>query len=121
MSFIQVTFGDSQQSMSDFYIAHPDVRCDVIVVDGGHYDDVPAADIKNFRQFVDVTEQHIVLIDDFPTHTPWAVAVEIGWRDAELAGHVTTIKQCHDMIDITKVPDKADGEMEKGLTIGLYV
>ncbi len=120
--FNQVTFGDSRHSISEFHKSHPDVRCDVVVIDGGHYDDVPAADMKNFRQLVDVNKQHIVLVDDFPTHYAWAVAIEIGWRDAEIAGHVTTVRQCNDMIDIKRVPHmKAGREMENALTIGLYI
>ncbi len=82
-----MTFGDSRQSISEFYKSHPDIRCDVIVIDGGHLDDVPAADIKNFRQFVDVNKQHTVLIDDFPSHYAWSV-----WGGNRFSRNPNTLK-----------------------------
>ena len=63
--------------MPQFRDSHPDILCDIVIVDGGHYDDVPYADIMNFFHMVDASKPNLLIVDDFPVHFPWAVAVEV--------------------------------------------
>ena len=49
-----IIFGDSLTTLPRFAAIHPEVKCDVILVDGGHSHSVATADLRNFRKLVNV-------------------------------------------------------------------
>jgi len=55
--------GDSARTLPSFTRAFPDVRCDVLLVDGGHAFDEAERDLQNGRQLVK-RESHILVVDD---------------------------------------------------------
>ena len=42
--------GDSTVSVPEFFDMYPDVKCDIVSVDGGHSHSVATKDLKNFRR-----------------------------------------------------------------------
>jgi predicted O-methyltransferase YrrM len=58
--------GDSRQTVPDFHRLNPDLKFDLIFIDGGHSYDVARADLANLRALA--TPSTIVIMDDM---TPW--------------------------------------------------
>ena len=59
---LTVTWGDSKVTIPAFIKQHPDVRCDLIIVDGGHDYREANADLSNFRRLA--SKVHLLLVDD---------------------------------------------------------
>ncbi|ELT91639.1 hypothetical protein CAPTEDRAFT_212548 [Capitella teleta] len=60
-----VTWGDSTKTLPQFHGAHPEVKCDLIIVDGGHSVPIATDDFVNFRRMA--SSSNIVVFDDYPT------------------------------------------------------
>jgi len=73
-----VTEGDSTITLPNFVNAHPEVECDFIFVDGGHIQDIPEHDLRNFRRMTAKTGA-FVLADDYGD-CGYCVAVKHGWN-----------------------------------------
>ena len=68
------TFGDSTQTVPEFQRQNPDVKCDMISVDGGHTVPVATADLENFYNMS--SHKNLVYYDNHPDGifrlgTPW--------------------------------------------------
>ena len=61
---LNVTSGDSTKTLPEFHVSHADMKCDVIIVDGGHSEAVATADMENFKPMA--SNDHILVIDDCP-------------------------------------------------------
>jgi len=71
--------GKSQDGIKSFRIAHPEIYCDVISIDGAHHAHYPTIDIQNFRYIANTP--NIVLLDD--TSASWPAvqkAVDVATR-----------------------------------------
>ena len=62
---LRITWGDSKTTLPKFHQEHPDVKCDLAIVDGGHTTAIANADFDNFRQMVN--RDNIVVMDDYPS------------------------------------------------------
>ncbi|ELU18391.1 hypothetical protein CAPTEDRAFT_227627, partial [Capitella teleta] len=62
---LMVTWGDSTKTLPQFKRDHPEVNCDLIVVDGGHTVPVATADFSNLRNLA--SDTNIVVFDDYPS------------------------------------------------------
>ena len=51
---LHIKYGDSRWTLPEFYKLHPDVSCDLVVIDGGHYQNVPGKDLINFRKMASI-------------------------------------------------------------------
>ena len=85
-----IIFGDSTKTMPRFAAIHPEVKCDVILVDGGHSHGVAIADLKNFRKFVKV-ERNVLVLDDINMEQ-----VTTAWNDAQEYGLAVQRYSCTD-------------------------
>eukprot|EP00747_Dinoflagellata_sp_TGD_P169101 gnl/TRDRNA2_/TRDRNA2_197158_c0_seq1.p1 gnl/TRDRNA2_/TRDRNA2_197158_c0~~gnl/TRDRNA2_/TRDRNA2_197158_c0_seq1.p1 ORF type:complete len:262 (+),score=45.06 gnl/TRDRNA2_/TRDRNA2_197158_c0_seq1:74-859(+) len=65
--FAEVIWGDSVQSVPQFFKDHPDVKCDYLHIDGGHDEAVASSDIRNFQDHV--SENALVVADDCSCHS----------------------------------------------------
>ena len=68
-----ITFGDSLKTVPQFTAKHPEVKCDVILVDGGHSHSVAIGDLRNFRKLANV-ERNVLILDDInmqPVSAAW--------------------------------------------------
>jgi len=59
-----LAFGDSRITVPEFHRTHPDVTCDLMLVDGGHTRDIALSDLSNFRRMA--SERNILVFDDCP-------------------------------------------------------
>jgi hypothetical protein len=72
-------WGDSTQTVPDFHSQHPEVKCNLIFVDGGHSEDVARADLQNFMAMAD-PEYNVVLIDDANCGNSWCAGPTKSWN-----------------------------------------
>jgi hypothetical protein len=68
---LTLTMGDSTATVPKFFADHPNLKCDIISVDGGHSFDVATADILNFK--VAAHECTTLFIDDTNCKAHWCV------------------------------------------------
>jgi len=60
---ITITLGDSSKTVPAFHRDHPDVKCDSVVVDGGHSEGMALADLENMRYLAN-QYFHVLVMDD---------------------------------------------------------
>ena len=60
---LKVINGSSIETVPKFARENPDVKCDVLSVDGGHYNDIPLRDIQNMRLLANKSF-HVLFVDD---------------------------------------------------------
>ena len=91
---LTATWGDSKKTLPVFYTKHPDVKCDVVVVDGGHSTDVASADFDNFRKMT--SHMNAVILDDYPSdlYAPFNHNLGRMWEQKKRIGEVSSIVQC---------------------------
>ena len=85
-----ITFGDSTKTVPDFAARHSEVKCDIILVDGGHSHRVATADLKNFRKLVNF-ERNVLILDDINVE-----AITIAWNEAQASELAVQIFSCTD-------------------------
>ena len=68
---LHVEYGDSMEVLPEFHRKYPDLKCDVILVDGGHEDKVPWTDIHNFATMFAIPGVSLMVFDDFPAR--WGI------------------------------------------------
>ena len=85
-----ITFGDSTKTVSRFAAIHPEVKCDVILVDGGQSHSVAIGDLRNFRKLANV-ERNVLVLDDINLQP-----VTTAWIEAEAAGLTVQRFSCTD-------------------------
>ncbi len=102
---LNVTFGDSKQTLRQFHDQNPHIKCDLVVIDGGHYKPTPLRDFENFSRMVTNSSGHLILLDDWPSET----LPDVGkmWKSVTASGRAVTIAQCKRY-------------QNRGLTIGMY-
>ena len=117
-----MTLGDSKKTLPEFIKTFPRVKCDLILIDGGHTDYVPMSDFMNFYKMVDFTRMlNLVFVDDWPS--PYedfvhpieqmrkAVFEPVAqmWTVATSTGRAHTIRQCKSI------------NPKRGFTIGKFL
>jgi hypothetical protein len=110
--------GDSRTTVRRFAGRHPDVKCDLISVDGGHEHDIAVDDIANMAGLA--APGAVLVIDDSACDAHWCV-------DAAVDHHARlgTIKR---LFSVTEEPvideDEETGEEEayfiRGVTVAQY-
>jgi len=87
---LHLTYGDSLMTVPRFADRHPEVKCDVILVDGGHSHSVAIGDLRNFRKLVNV-ERNVLVLDD-----TYMEPVSTAWIEAQAAGLTVQRFACTD-------------------------
>ncbi len=108
---LHVTYGDSRLTIPLFHADSPEVKCDLIVIDGGHHFDVPARDFDNFRAMVPLPRENLVILDDWPGREDVNLTIGAMWRERIRAGRVQELFSCL----------KENNRWESGITLGQYV
>jgi len=101
-----VTWGNSLETLPAFREEHPEVRCDIAIVDGGHSREVAESDLLNFMPMT--SPNSTVALDDTPCNAQWCQGPGEAWQKLKAQGIVIETKQ---------VPM---GE-NRGFTLGKYV
>jgi len=81
------TWGDSTVTLPKFAAEHPDVKCDLIFVDGGHSEMVANLDMKNFKVLA-APHTNVVMIDDVYCSSSWCQGPTSAWRTYVTSGVV---------------------------------
>ncbi|KAI9034086.1 hypothetical protein DFJ74DRAFT_700485 [Hyaloraphidium curvatum] len=87
---VEVHDGDSRRTVPEFAAAHPEVRCDVVIVDGGHDEAAASADLKNMRRLA--ARRNFLLMDDLQGYGDWSKGVQKAWDGAKKEGWVREIE-----------------------------
>jgi predicted O-methyltransferase YrrM len=80
----ELVLGDSTETLPAFARTHPDLRFDLVFIDGGHDYEVAMADIVNFRRMAHADT--IVIMDDMTPWWEWGEGPTKAWREAVAAG-----------------------------------
>jgi hypothetical protein len=72
-----LTVGNSVETLPKFVLDHPDVRCDLAVVDGGHTTEVASADLLNMQALSSSVGR--VVVDDTPCAVSWCLGPSLAW------------------------------------------
>jgi predicted O-methyltransferase YrrM len=78
--------GDSTKAVPDFARKNPDLRFDLVFIDGGHQYEVAKADIMNMMPMC--TEKTAVIIDDLTPWLKWGKGPTQAWTEAIRDGFV---------------------------------
>jgi len=85
-----LTAGNSVVTVPAFAEARPDVKCDLIVVDGGHDEVVAKADVAHFAALAAPVNR--VVVDDTPCAVTWCMGPNSAWADALKTNLVSQIR-----------------------------
>ncbi len=110
---LHMQYGDSRTSIPEFQELYPDVTCDLIVIDGGHYKDVPQKDLRNFRRLASF--YHLIVLDDQPGPSYFKDSIDLMWNTAIRRGKVKELFVCMNDKSIATL------DREKGITLGRYL
>ena len=107
---LHVTWGDSTETLPEFRRRHPDVYCDLMVVDGGHSSRVCKADLVNFQQLA--SKDNVVVLDNYPQRrSNYSQKLGAAWEWAKRVGVVSEMFHC-------RVERKAT---DFGFSVGRYI
>lgn len=84
---LYVTWGDSTQTLPAFHKQHPQVKCNLVFVDGGHSNAVAVADLQNFMHMADPAH-NVILMDDVYCTAPWCEGPSAAWAEVRQNGTV---------------------------------
>lgn len=93
--------GDSTATVPRFVRSNPDMRFDLVFIDGGHAYDVAKADIANMRPLC--TGATAVIIDDLTPWRRWGKGPARAWREAIEAGLVRQEQVFKDGVQVVSV------------------
>lgn len=76
---LEVAWGDSLVSVPKFHEANPNVKFDLVLIDGGHSTDLARADLKNFLPMAN-PKNRIIMDDTFldQVRRPWEEFISAG-------------------------------------------
>ncbi len=108
---LNITLGDSRKTLPQLYKMNPQIKCDLVVIDGGHKGDVPMRDFENFYPMVDALSEHLILLDDWPSKS--FPNIDKMWKNVTRSGRARTIAQCNR-------GGRTIRKIQRGLTFGMY-
>ena len=107
---LHLVIGDSRETLPHFSDSNRDVKCEVVIVDGGHSREVALSDLRNMRVVANM-ERHVIVFDDLPRGpATFLTALGEAWNQMRTDGHLVERYAC------TEQPTK-----RRGFTVGYYV
>ena len=104
-----LNIGDSLQTVPLFTRNHSDVKCDVLVVDGGHSYEIALGDLINMRALAN-RNHHVLIFDDYPGLSNFLPGLGHAWNRLRAEGYVVDKYAC------------AEGPIRKrGFVVGYYI
>ena len=90
---LNVTWGDSTRTLPEFHERLPHVKCDILVIDGGHMNAVCQSDFDAFYRMASV--DNIVVLDNYPdVRLKWMTDLGNVWERAKRRGQLFEIFAC---------------------------
>lgn len=98
--------GDSTKTVPQYAAENPDVRFDLVFIDGGHDYAVAKADVANMRPLC--TPETAVIIDDLTPWLKWGEGPTRAWTEAIADGVVAQTEMFQDgqSVDVATPPGK---------------
>lgn len=89
---LHITWGDSTKTLPEFLQNNSSVKCDLVIVDGGHTETIASADLANFREMAN--EMNLVIIDDYPVNMGSNQCLAPSWEKLKRNGNLTEFFRC---------------------------
>ena len=90
---LNVTWGDSTLTLPEFHRKNPSVKCDLLIVDGGHTYPIAQSDFDIFRRMSN--KENLVVLDNYPdTRMNWMEDLGNVWERAKQRGEMSEIFAC---------------------------
>lgn len=98
--------GDSTKTVPDYHSKHPDLKFDLVFIDGGHDYEVAKADVANMRLFCG--EKTAVVMDDLTPWLSWGEGPYRAWSEALSAGMIRQEEMFKDghRVEVMEPPGK---------------
>ena len=90
---LNVTWGDSTETLPQFIKQNPNIRCDIMLIDGGHIFKVAASDMKNFKLMASASK-NIIFMDNYPDRR-FQNKLSRVWEMEKRKGGLLEIFRCH--------------------------
>jgi hypothetical protein len=87
---LNVFWGDSTKTMPAFRANQSDVKCDLMIVDGGHKYSVAKSDLLNFAMMS--KPNGLIAIDDAPCNPIWCEGPQQAWDELVQHGCISAVK-----------------------------
>jgi len=84
---LTVTWGDSTKTLPEFVQKNPGVKCDVLVVDGGHQYEVSLSDLISFSKMAATGNR--LTIDDTPCNAGYCPGPTQAWEVLKASGCIS--------------------------------
>ena len=104
---LNVTWGDSKVTVPAFAKYHPNIKCDIVIVDGGHNYREAKADLRNLRAMAQ-TSYNFLIIDDHPSDT--LPGVKKAWEEELSANQLQEHFRCN-----------FHSDTRRGFTVAKYI
>lgn len=94
---LTVIKGDSRKTVPEFSAKNPDIKCNLISIDGGHVSDVPKKDIENMKHMA--ANKHFIVVDDANIHSnvPWLNTPGRAWEESVAEEIICPIHECQEV------------------------
>ena len=90
---VNITWGDSTKTLPKFMAQNPNIKCDLMVIDGGHIYSVAKQDLMNFYKMAS-SPLNVVLIDNYPD-LRFKNELAHAWDEGVRSGQVAEMFRCH--------------------------
>ena len=109
-----ILWGHSEITLPRFRHRYPLIKCDLMIIDGGHFYQPALADFENFYRMS--AADNIVLMDDYPVNIDRCMQ-QLGkvWEEGKRTGKVSEIFNCEH-----KNGSKPGVELLKGFSVGRF-
>jgi len=111
----QLVLGDSLETVPEYFRQHPETRCDLLFVDGGHSYTNAYTDLHNFEPFAHPGT--LVMMDDLIPWEPWGEGPCQAWGESVAQGYIQQVGLYRNGIPVSEV-EKHKGDKVWG--IGRY-
>lgn len=85
---LHLNCGNSKLTLPEFRKKSPEVKCDVVIIDGGHDLEVAVSDLQNLAMMAH--EHALVVMDDAPCAAQWCQGPTTAWKQFVADGCIET-------------------------------